>query len=342
MVGAQEPQGDVLFFDSFEGTFVSANRSTLKIATGDGHRVFQLAKLGEDLPQLGVGRGTAISVSGVDRVSFLKLSMVVRFVAEFDKTGPTNKPLESIEVLALSDKLDTFREPISEPDPQTGLMSYRFTARIQSINLQTKRLGVIVRPRNKPERYEFELDPENTRVRYDLPELSLAQPGEETLVRCLPFPGEPQVASEVRVTRPSPFPDVTSNDASDTAAEADNPNPLRDIEGLAEAADPASLDGDDPSMQNNPDEDPDASEIPEPDAVLNEAERSDDVVEFDFDAPAPSEPTFDYGVLSALLGIDISNAKPEEHVEVPVGPKKLERRPVRHKNPVGRGWYKIN
>ncbi len=334
---AQESQGNALQFDSYEGTFISASKSILKIRTDEGDKVFQLAKPSDDLPPLGVGRGTAISISGDDRVSFLKSSMIIRFVAELDKTGPASKPLDSIEVLSIADKMDTLRERVSELDPKTGLASYRFTARIQSIDHQTKRLSVLVRPSNKFERFEFALDPENTRVSYDLPDLSLAQSGEAILVRCLPIPGDNQVASEVRVTRPSPFADAATQGANGPVDPSPNPNQLMANEGLADPADPDTAAGDEEGMQGDADEGQRAHDTQESD----EAEPSGDVVEFDFDAPVPNAPTIDHGLLSRLLGIEIPKPQAAE-IDAPDGRNRFEGRSMRRGNAARRGWYKIN
>ena len=61
---AQNHQNDAPMFDSYEGTFVSAKQSSIKIKTADGDQVFRLAKPGEKLPQMGPGQGSAISVHG--------------------------------------------------------------------------------------------------------------------------------------------------------------------------------------------------------------------------------------------------------------------------------------
>ena len=338
---AQAQPSETLLFESFEGTFVSVKSTSLKIKTADGDKIFRLAKPGEDLQHFGAGRGTAISVSGIDRASFLKNSMTIRFVAELDNTGKSVKPLESIEVLSISDKLDTLKERISDADPQSGVASYRFTARIQLIDRGANRLRVFVRDGSKSERFDFLTDADKTRVSYDLPELSLAQPGESILVRCFPLPGENQVASEVRVTRPSPFAD------NPTLAAADAPKPLVDPSQTPENKNPnqtvVSNDSEagDEEVATAPNENAMANDAPAPRAKSGEAEQLGDAVEFDFAAPVPNASEIDRGLIAFLLGVEMVDPH-SAAMEVPVRPRRNQRRTVLRGNLPARGWYKIN
>ena len=338
---AQNAQVENLLFDNFEGTFVSSKQNSITIRTSDGDKVFRVAKSDEDLPQLGVGRGTAISVRGIEGTSFLKTGMTIRFVGELDKVGKSGKPLESIEVLSLSAKLETAKEQIPLPDPQSGLASYRITGRIHSIDHQSKRLAVTLRNGGKSDRYEFAIDLEKTRVIYDLPNLSLAQPGETVQVRCLPSSGANQIASEVRVTRPSPFANDVNQGEAGTSVPRSDGNPPADPDAPVQTAESDGSDDGDEGMQKDPSADSETNEVEGTDSASKKAARPDDVVAFDFARTVPSESGIDLGLLKLLLGIEMAEPQPAV-AEVPIGHKKLEGRSARRSTPAGRGWFKIN
>lgn len=336
MVHAQNESADSLLFDNYLGTFISAKGSSLKIATDEGEKTFRLVKPDEDLPEMGVGRGTAISVSGADTITFLKPAMTVTFETELDKNSHSSNPLERIDVIALSAKQDTSKEEITEIDPETGLGSYRFEARIQSVDLQRNRLGVLVRNGSKSERYELALDPKTTQVHYDLPDLSLAQPGESILVRCLPTNGEKLFATEVRVTRPNPFGEDPAEEGAAPQANVEPETPL-DSEAMEAEATDAANDGVDGGDEMLGDEEDATADSPD-----KTAEEKDADIEFDFKRENRPAVKIDPRVLEILLGVSEGEPQAEDDVDVPIGPEKLNRQSSRKPRPADRTWHKIN
>lgn len=343
MLFAQTNRPSSIMFDEYVGTLISARSNVLKIQTSDGEKHFRIVTGREDIPQLGVGRATAVSIQGVDRVSFLQTGMIVRLEASLDKNRKGISPVERVDVISLDARAPTNRERLSEEDPTTGVTVFRLTARIQSIDDDVKRLGLIARFANKSERYEVAVNSETTQVHYNLPDLSLAQEGENVLVRCPPVQSPTLIASEIRIERPSPFVDVAAAETPDepqepVEAEPAEQNPLAqmaetEIDKDPLAAEPATDEAEE-DPQNMADANPDEPEEDRRD------EENKDVVEFGFEPEDKFNPLIDPGVLRVVLGINFDDKRGP--FERPVGPKKLERIWEPKKTPPGRTWFKIN
>ncbi len=301
-------------FETYEGAFVRTKSGTISILTVDGEKTFRLVKPNEDVPEMGVGVSTSISVRGTEKVPFLKPGMLVAFEAEQDKNNKSNVAIEQLDLIPKSSKVATLRELIAEIDAATGNSLYRFTAEVDQIDIGQSHLFVIVRNGRKSDRYEFLFDVDKTRVVYDLPDLKLAQVGEPVFVRCLPPRNRISIATEVRVTRSSAFPDEPA--AQTDIAQQGLPTPDADDEPEM----PIQVPGDDPQ---NSDVGPDN--------------------EFDF--PEGQDPAkIDLGIPNNLLD-DPDDDEPDKNADVvpklPVPEEDFDDLP-RPKKIKGRRWFKIN
>lgn len=343
---AQDENAGTFLFDSYEGSFVSAKKSILTINTLDGAKSFQILQTKEDVEKLDLGRPTSISVTGVEHTSFLKPGMTVLLEVAVDKNRSVVQPAETLNVLSLSEKLDTDAEPISDFDPDSGAADFRITGRIQSIDAKTNRIGILVQSGRKSIRYEIPVDPEKTRVEFDLPELSLAKPGSATFVRCLPLQATRNIASEVRVECPSVFPGdgAAANEVaqSHTAPEAADQDPSKGNENPEDGvADGNSGGGDgDDDAGNSAETEPGDAMDETPDESGEEAD-SRQVIEFDFRPPIAQDPAIDLSLLNMLLGIRVIEPPADESD----GSEPPQTQESRFRPPAilrGRGWYKIN
>ncbi len=244
-------------FDSYEGTFLQAKSGTVEISTPDGVKSFRMAKPNEILPEMPDGQGTSVSVQGIDNVSFLKPKMLVKFEAEQDKNNNSIVPIEELEVIASNSKTETSKQLIAEIDAATGNSFYRFISRVEHIDLDKSQLAVIVREGQKSDRFVFLIDTEKTRVKFNFTDLKLARPGDSIVVRCLPPRNGMSFATEVRVTRPSPFPE-------DPVAQAD----------VVQQGQPAIDGNDQPDMLAEVD--PNNGDMAADDAIPNQAARDED------------------------------------------------------------------
>lgn len=342
---AQTSNPSSIVFDEYTGTLISVRQSLLKLQTAEGEKTFRIVQARNDTPQLGVGRPTSVSIKGVDRISFIEEGMVVRLEASLDAQRRSAHPVEKLDVISLSKKAETSRDRIGEPDPVSGVALYRITGRVQSIEQEGKRLGLIARTNGRSERFEIEVNPESTQVRYDLPELSLAKEGETVLVRCPPVNAPTLIASEIRIERGTPFgaeaADPNSEPAATDAA-ADEPDEPEETEHnpLAQMAetepgdallDGANADGDsaEAGLAAEAGREPRAAEGP-----------GGDLVEFDFQPSEDGNPAIDLGFFRVVLGLKDRSSENER--EQPIIPAKMRRSVEPRPSPPGRSWFKIN
>jgi hypothetical protein len=298
--------GQNVQFETYEGTYVSHKGNAIKISTADGEKTFAILRASSSSRRRDSQPGTSIAVTGWDHVTFLKPPLYVHFVAAQDRNNQFSLPLDEIAVMG-REKLDTVHEVMAPFDESNDHSFHRFIARVDQVDLAEGRISATVQEGSGSQRYVFSIDPEKTRVRYDLPDLALAQPGDAVRIRAL-FNGAESgnlVASEIRVTRPNPF------DDSAELAEATPPPAAEDAQNEPNEQLPKFLDGG-----------------AESDAAMAE-ESSEADSDFDAnsqDANQPDAVPFDFGFDQA------PRLDREQTAD-------SDRRPA--KVP-GRRWYKIN